>query len=151
MSWYPPPAVKSIQTLRIQIQARLRTLSAHSCPSSRIRVEVAIACLGELLDERPDFQIALGDVANLVCLERTYCCRMFRKIAGAPFKEWLRKRRIGKATLLLRTSGNSITLVAHAVGYSDITTFERNFVEEFGMCPTKYRRRWSNELPAPLG
>jgi AraC-like DNA-binding protein len=95
----------------------------------------------QLPKQAPEVPITLGFVAELVCLERTYCCKVFREIAGQSFRSWVRRIRVSKAAELLRTTNDSITAIAQAVGIPDITTFERRFRQELNMCPTAYRRR----------
>lgn len=130
----------SMGVLRNLIQTGLRATDVGSCPSRRTRTEVVIRILEEVLEQSPEIQITLADVASLVCLEKTYCCRLFHSITGRSFRSWIRKIRINKAAALLRTCTDSITEVAHAVGYPDITTFDRNFRKELDLCPTAYRR-----------
>ena len=45
------------------------------------------------------------------------------------------------ARKLLKGTAVSITDIAPAVGYFDVTTFERNFVKEVGASPIAYRAK----------
>lgn len=99
-----------------------------------------------LIDAQPQLSISLSDVAFLFNVERTYCSKLFHKIAGKSFSGWVRTTRIAKAQRLLRSSQLSITDVSHAVGYQDITTFERNFRKELGKNPLAYRQSCTEEM-----
>jgi transcriptional regulator GlxA family with amidase domain len=48
--------------------------------------------------------------------------------------------RIRRASQLLREKGRTIDSVALAVGYGDLTTFERAFKKSSGIAPRAYRR-----------
>jgi AraC-like DNA-binding protein len=110
------------------------------CQSRRARAVEHIRLLEQFLEQSPAFPITLSHVADFLSLEKTYCCKVFREITGQLFSDWIRRIRINKAQALLHLSAYSITNVAYAVGYPDITTFERNFRKELGVCPTSFRR-----------
>lgn len=118
----------------------------YCCEPKLTRAEEYLLRLNEILEESPEIQITLSDLAHILSLERTYCCKIFRKITGQSFSDWLRKLRIRKAQYLLRLPGYSIRDVSRAVGYGDITTFERNFRRELGESPTSYRE--SSGIPS---
>lgn len=90
--------------------------------------------------ESPYLSLSQTDLAWLLDLERTYCSRVFRETTGRTFSGWMRKIRISHAQTLLLRGANTITEVSLSVGYSDLTTFERNFRREVGMSPTSYRQ-----------
>lgn len=129
--------------------ALMITATSFNGGSRRDRVETTIVKLERYIYSRPDLSITLSDLAQLLHLERTYCCKVFQQVTGRTFTDWLRRIRIDRARTLLRISTNSITDVSHAVGYSDITTFERNFRREIGVSPSSYRRQSSSWPPAP--
>lgn len=96
--------------------------------------------LETILRESPDLSITLEDLSQILDLERTYCCKVFPRITGKSFSKWIRRIRIERAQALLRIDLLSITHVSHAVGYGDITTFERAFRKELGLSPQSFRR-----------
>jgi YesN/AraC family two-component response regulator len=107
----------------------------------RARTRQCIHRLKQILEESPQMTLTLDDLAQLLNLERTYCCKLFQELTGAYFSHWIRKIRIAKAQSLLRLSAYTITEVSHAVGYDDITTFSRNFRKELGLSPRSFRRQ----------
>jgi transcriptional regulator GlxA family with amidase domain len=86
-------------------------------------------------------QSTLAEVASVAGLERTYFCKYFQWSVGVSYSEWSRSIRIAHAKELLVTSISTITRIASAVGYSDVTTFERNFRRSAGLSPRQYRQR----------
>jgi AraC-like DNA-binding protein len=82
----------------------------------------------------------LGEVSTIAGLERTYFSSRFRKAIGITFQEWNRRIRIDRAKCLLVQSDLTITAIGLAVGYSDVTTFERNFRRCTNVSPRQYRQ-----------
>ena len=112
----------------------------------RSMARLRVLCLEVALREHPQLRITLTDVAQLLTLERTYCSKYFQFIVGEPFSRWIRRIRIETAQSLLANSEMSVTEVSYAVGYDDVTTFERNFRRQLGTNPTAFRRRVVKEL-----
>lgn len=130
----------SVATLKGFIRA---SLPATAMPPGLGRIGKARAYIHRLeliLRESPDLSITLSDLAQILDLEKTYCCKVFRRITDKSFSEWIRGIRIGRAQALLRVHPYTITHVSHAVGYGDITTFERAFRKELGLSPRSFRR-----------
>jgi len=92
--------------------------------------------LGDLSVRRP-----LDQVAKAAGLERTYFSFYFHRVVGLTFTEWDSRARIEAAKRLLAESGAQISLVAMSVGYSDPTTFGRNFRKHMSCTPREYRRK----------
>jgi transcriptional regulator GlxA family with amidase domain len=84
--------------------------------------------------------LSLGRAAQICGLERTYFCRFFRARVGISFSEWNRRLRVERAKKLLRGEHRSVLAIALAVGYKDITTFERNFRRCEQLSPAEYRK-----------
>jgi len=91
--------------------------------------------------------VTLEEAATMAGLKPTYFSRRFHAMTGICFAEWRTRVRIEEAKLLLRVIDLSVTAVAAAVGYSDITTFERAFRRVVGMCPRQFRRLRVNTGP----
>lgn len=60
---------------------------------------------------------------------------------GYPPKKFLQLKRVQKARLLLGNSKLSIEDVVSQVGMSDVSSFRKIFLREFGMTLSEYRRR----------
>jgi transcriptional regulator GlxA family with amidase domain len=109
----------------------LRAVECHD-----LRLARAIQYVTRDLAQRP----TLAAVSKVAGLERTYFCKCFSRHFGMSFSEWNARIRVEEARGLLTTTVLSISAVALAVGYSDITTFERNFRELFAVSPRRYRQ-----------
>jgi len=88
--------------------------------------------------------ITLKDAAQLVCMEKTYFSRCFRKLTGFGFWEYLTQRRLLEAKRLLRETQLSVGQIAEACGFSGGNYFGDVFQRTFGMPPTSYRKMQQN-------
>lgn len=84
--------------------------------------------------------IKLEDLARLCNMSKYHFCRTFKKVKGIPPIDYLRKLRIDKAKELLKTSGESLTQISIAVGFSDPGYFSKIFKQNEKMSPTKYMK-----------
>lgn len=64
--------------------------------------------------------------------------RMKHLTSQSP-QEFLTDYRLRKSFLLLENTGQSLSDIAYATGFGDLTTFNRLFREKTGMLPSKYR------------
>lgn len=99
------------------------------------RVARAIRLALHDLTKRP----SVDQIASAAGLSRTHFSRRFHFLMGVSFTEWSTRVRIKEAKELLKVIDLSITGVAAAVGYSDVTTFARVFRKYESMSPRDYR------------
>jgi len=78
-------------------------------------------------------------VADHVHMSRSYFSQCFKKLTGLTFNDFLRQERIRAAERLLCETNQSITWVAHAVGYSDSKYFSQRFYEQNRLLPSEFR------------
>lgn len=69
------------------------------------------------------------------------------EFSDLPFKQYLNTVRITESKRLLIETSRQISEIAHAVGYSYPSTFNRVFKDEIGISPTDYRRSNSENEP----
>ena len=83
--------------------------------------------------------ICLDDVAGEAGMSPAHFSRIFKKVMGLPYQDYLNGRRITKAKNLLRTSAQSVTEIAVSLGFADPTGFGRIFKKLTGHTPSTYR------------
>jgi transcriptional regulator GlxA family with amidase domain len=96
--------------------------------------------LARHLATRLEQPLSLAKAAELCALETTYFSRYFRSRTGANYTDWYRQLRIERAKALLLNQCAKVDGVADAVGYKNITTFERAFRRCTGLSPVEYRK-----------
>jgi len=114
--------------------------SENHRPSLNEGVSRALDYMGEHYFEN----ISLGDITRAACLSRYHFCRLFKRQLGITPISYLSQLRVEKAKLLLRNTSHSVTQICFAVGFNDLSHFERVFRSLAGITPSTYRR---NTLP----
>ena len=84
--------------------------------------------------------IRVTDIANYVCINRSYLYTLFRKELNMSPQEYLANCRLTRAAELLLITGLSIESVAFSCGYSDPLVFSKAFKAKNVVTPTRYRR-----------
>jgi AraC-like DNA-binding protein len=93
----------------------------------------------EFILERQTDNLRLGQVARAVNASPFYFCKMFKKITGLNFTDYLARVRIEKAKNLLLNQNLRVSEIAYAVGFQSLTHFNRVFKRIVGESPTAYR------------
>jgi len=84
-------------------------------------------------------EIKLGQVAKAVNMSSYYFCKMFKKVAGINFTDYVARIRIEKSKNLLLNPNLRISEIAFEVGFQSLTHFNRVFKKILGQSPTEYR------------
>ncbi len=93
----------------------------------------------EYIDRHYAAPIALGELADLLHLNREYVCRLFKAATHMPPIEYINYVRILKAETLLTTTRKSILEIAMEVGFSSPSYFNRVFKKYKGISPSAYK------------
>lgn len=83
--------------------------------------------------------LTLEETARKFGLSRSKFSVLFPQRTGTTFKRYLAKKRIDYAVTLIRSTELPIQQIAQMAGYSDLSTFYRNFTKVTGTAPTTYR------------
>lgn len=87
-------------------------------------------------------KITVTNLAKKLNLNRSYFCSLFKKEVGIPPKEYIDEYRISASCEILKQSKLSISEVAEAAGYKDITAFSKAFKDKTGVSPKAYRESY---------
>ncbi|MEW6155871.1 MAG: helix-turn-helix domain-containing protein [Verrucomicrobiota bacterium] len=93
------------------------------------------------IQEHQAEDLSLGQVAKAVNTSTFYFCKMFKKITGLNFTDYLSRIRIEKAKNLLLNRNLRISEIAFEVGFQSLTHFNRVFKRIVGQSPTEYRSK----------
>lgn len=89
--------------------------------------------------------IKITDVADYVCINRSYLYTLFQNSLGMSPQQFLTTFRLTKARELLESTNYPIESIAITCGYSDAQVFTKAFHIFRGMTPTQYRREAHKE------
>jgi len=93
----------------------------------------------EFIHEHQTENLRLGHVAKAVNTSTFYFCKMFKKITGINFTDYLSRVRIEKSKNLLLNPNLRVSEIAFEVGFQSLTHFNRVFKKILGQSPTEYR------------
>jgi AraC-like DNA-binding protein len=91
------------------------------------------------IQEHQGEDLSLGQVAKAVNMSSFYFCKMFKKVAGINFTEYVSRVRIEKAKNLMLNPNLRVSEIAFEVGFQSLTHFNRVFKSILGHSPTEYR------------
>ena len=89
--------------------------------------------------------IKVTDVAEYVCINRSYLYTLFQSYLGMSPQQFLTTFRITKARELLDSTDYPIESIALSCGYSDAVVFSKAFHAMRGMSPSRYRKESQRE------
>ncbi len=101
---------------------------------ARERVQKVISLLESNLAEPPD----LLELGRQVGCSPFHLSRTFSQELGMTIPKYLRKLRMERAGMLLRTGRFNVTEAAMEVGYSSLSHFSQAFCQTMGCCPNLY-------------
>jgi AraC-like DNA-binding protein len=94
----------------------------------------------EGMHKHPETAWSLEHLAQRAGMSRARFAAHFRKVVGMPPFDYLTSWRLGVAQTMLR-KGNSLKLIAAAVGYTNATALTRVFTDRLGTSPSEWLAR----------
>jgi YesN/AraC family two-component response regulator len=93
------------------------------------------------VEENYQKNINLQSLAKELKYDYTYLSKLFGKLMGMTFTEYLNHYRISNTLFFLDNSQYSISDIVFKCGYNNFRTFNRNFKQIVGMSPTQYMKK----------
>lgn len=84
--------------------------------------------------------VTLRGLAHHFGYSEPYLCKLFREETGSTFTQILRDFKLKQAKKLLQTTDKKLNEICDTIGYSDTTQFIRDFKQQYGNTPAKYRK-----------
>ncbi|MGP0074235.1 MAG: helix-turn-helix domain-containing protein [Bryobacteraceae bacterium] len=101
------------------------------------QVQKVVAYAAGHLDE----DVSLEALAGQAGLSAFHLHRVFSAVAGETPKQFTLRLRLGRASAMLLTSGDSVLDIALSCGFQSHEAFSRAFRRRFGITPSAYRAR----------
>lgn len=114
--------------------------TVHEPTDAELELEGRFTPILQFIDENLRRDIALETLAELAGLTPSYFSDLFHNTLGVRPVEFINRRRIERAQLMLASSDRNIQEIADAVGINSATYFSRLFHRVTGMSPSRYRR-----------
>lgn len=84
-------------------------------------------------------RITINDLADFTELSPSYLSRLFKQNLGVSVSDYIREKKIEKATNLLKYSDISVIEIANYLAFSSQSHFIQTFEKYIGLTPKKYR------------
>ncbi|WP_169727254.1 AraC family transcriptional regulator [Aliagarivorans marinus] len=94
----------------------------------------------EFIEERQLLSLPLEQAAEICQLSKYHFSRLFKSVFGHNFKDYMMRRRINQALLMLDDRSLSIADIAYACEFSDSAHFCAKFRQIMGISPGQLRR-----------
>lgn len=104
------------------------------------RYSETFATVMRYIDQNYMNDISLDELSSLAGYSTYHFSRIFKKYSNTTFINFLNRRRVKAAEMMLLESENSITDVAMKSGFSSLTTFNRVFKMINGCTPSEYKK-----------
>ncbi|MCW2266801.1 AraC-like DNA-binding protein [Gluconobacter cerinus] len=94
--------------------------------------------------------IKQAEIAHRVKMSPSAFSRLFQQATGGTFTSFVRRLRISRACNLLMTTKDPISVIGAESGFSNLSNFNRAFLEEKGVTPRRYRREAEQSIQASI-
>lgn len=105
------------------------------------RFHQMVSILHQYIDHNLDKDLSINALAEIVYLNPVYLSRAYKQATGGNLSEYVLKRRIDTAKLLLRQPDKKISDTAYLVGFESAAHFSRVFKKITGKTPQEYRNQ----------
>ncbi|MCU1532501.1 MAG: AraC family transcriptional regulator [Arthrobacter sp.] len=85
--------------------------------------------------------VRMSEAAALVGMSEPTFSKYFKRAMGQNFSDLVRKLRLAHARRLLERSDKAISDICYEVGFSNLSNFNRHFLNDAGETPRHYRQR----------
>lgn len=85
--------------------------------------------------------VKMSEAAALVGMSEPTFSKYFKRATGQNFSDLVRKLRLAHARRLLERSDKPISDICYEVGFSNLSNFNRHFLNDAGETPRSYRQR----------
>lgn len=106
-------------------------------PATQSKAQSQIARIKAFLDDFPEANISLLELAEKAGLSPYYLLRQFQQATGLPPHAYQIQARLRKGRQLLK-AGNGVLETALACGFHDQSHFHRHFRKSIGVTPGDY-------------
>lgn len=91
--------------------------------------------------ERPEyFCLDVKDIFAEYNYSKEYVSRTFRKITGKTLTDYINRKKLSLASVLIQNTNKSIETICYECGFNNVSYFYRTFKETFGSTPHELRK-----------
>lgn len=128
-----------IQALQERQERREEAEEEETAPPARDFTGSPIYPAIRYIETHPQERVTMSEMAALCHLAPSYFCRIFSRVTGETFVDYVGRQKVGLAKEMLRDGGVTVSQVAADLGYLDTSYFIRVFKKYEGVTPLVYR------------
>ncbi|MCI3926295.1 AraC family transcriptional regulator [Paenibacillus sp. TRM 82003] len=126
--------------LLVRIRRAMRQESRADEDAAKHPMHAKITEIGSYIHDRYAEPITLEDTAQRFFISPSYLSRIFLKLTGFHFREYVQVVRIREAERRLRSTKDKVQTIAEQCGFERIEHFNRIFKKLNGHTPLQYRK-----------
>ena len=111
-------------------------LQTRSAARENITVRVLSWCAEHYTED-----VTVETAANALYISQSYVSKIFSQKLGCSFREYINSLRVHKAQELLENTDLRIVQIMTLCGFRNQSSFNRVFLETFGLSPRQFRNR----------
>ena len=138
-----PLSLKSIRFLQTALMAELQNITQKGNedkdPKTAGRKETIFQQFANLVNQYADKEHNIAFYADRLCLTPNHLGTTIRETSGMTVQDWIHRRIIQQAKLLLMYSDMPVSEIAEQLNFSTSSSFCKFFKKETHMTPRKYR------------
>jgi len=153
----PAGPFRSLAMRSSVLDLMLALIEAAQKPNEKNKGGERIDALIDSMRQSPEKTYSIDEMARAVALSPSQLITRFKKATGLPPYNFLLSCRIQTAKRQLQETGQPITRIAQACGFSSSQHFAMQFKREFGITPSELRKGQQplihtgrDDKPAPL-
>jgi AraC-like DNA-binding protein/ligand-binding sensor protein len=135
----PPKKWDSLASLLNIFAQHLSLLSSQLAARTRHAEAPVITRVKEFIEANYGDHLSLGTAAKVAHASTFYFCKLFKKVTGVNFTDYVARVRIEKAKGLLFNPNLQVSEIAFEVGFQSLTHFNRVFKKHTTCSPSQYR------------
>jgi len=135
----------ALRLLHLLAQLFVRAIAHQPAPCSDGEPP-CIAEAKQLVRLHLNERVSTRQTAGALHLTESYFCRLFHRVTGMTFHEYVAEVRVEQAKALLLNSSRSVGDIAFAAGFQTLSGFNHVFKAKTGMTPSQFRR--TRQTPA---
>ena len=132
--------IDDIATMLAFVKNKVKLVIENLKEKRNYHNENVINRIKDYIDEHLAEELSLEVFASMLMLSSTYISSLFKSFSGEGLRDYVIRKRMEKAKVLLKESNKTIEFISKSVGYENVRSFVRAFKTFSGMTPTEYRK-----------
>ena len=129
---------------KMELRGAMLMIMSHFIREAKPRIWTSDERMKRVLNhihEHITDEVTIEDLANVACVTKTYFIRLFKQEFGISPVQYINRKKVERAQLLLFTTDKSVKEIAYMLGINDHSYFIRLFRKVAGITPQDYRRQ----------